>query len=148
MNLLYTKFCKRRSQTSKIIYIPGILCVFVSFGCLCVIQHHFLLPNSCVTHLSQADLPLHSWYESCLSSWSTSRLMEIITWPPKKLNILQSSLSYAHSPCNVIKPDTYFCTLNKTFKQLHIPVKIFLWGWHVVWCFNSKIGHPFTCLFH
>lgn len=53
-NLLYTKFCKTRSLTSKIIYVPGSLCVFVLVLVVCEIQHHFLLPNSCVTHFKSS----------------------------------------------------------------------------------------------
>lgn len=128
------------------------MCVCVSFDCLCVIQHHFLLPKNCITHLSQTGLPIHictkaAYHPEAIGGWwkpyyLTSREPECVVVFP----------SYA-CPCfSIIKSDTYFCAPNKTLKTIiYLSNYCFFWGWQCYEAYrysNRKRDHPFTSVFH
>lgn len=98
LNLLYTKFCKRRSLTSKRIYIPGNLCVCCfHFGCLCVI-HHSLLPDVCAIHLSQTG-PSPPMFTPMFWVFTAQKSKQICgshsTWPLKSCKFVDC-LSIPH----------------------------------------------------
>lgn len=91
-------------------------------------QHHFLLPNCCITHIKQGGLPVNTWFlkKNCLSSQSQSRLMKTLTDLQDVAYVLSSIITMSYLPlAPVIKSSTYFIQ-TKFLKQLLnlIPVTI------------------------
>lgn len=92
-------------------------------------QHHFLLPNCCITHIksrrtTSQDLVFKK--KNCLSSQSQSRLMKTLTDLQDVACVLSSIITMSYLPlAPIIKSSTYFIQ-TKFLKQLLnlIPVTI------------------------